>query len=41
MNPYDAPNMTDKNNYYYEVIPFGLKNVDSTYQMLMDMVFSS
>lgn len=33
--------MTDMNNYYYEVMPFGLKNARSTYQRLMDMVFSS
>lgn len=33
--------MTIKNNYYYEVIPFGLENVGATYLRLMDMVFSS
>lgn len=44
MNLADTPKtafMTDKNNYYYEVISFGLKNVGATYQRLMDTVFSS
>ena len=31
--------MTDSNNFYYEVMPFGLKNVGATYQKLMDYVF--
>lgn len=43
MSPTDASKttfMTNINNYYYEVIPFGHKNV-GTYQRLMNMVFSS
>jgi len=31
--------MTDSNNFYYEIIPFGLKNVGATYQRLMDYIF--
>jgi len=31
--------MTDYDNYYYEVIPFDLKNVGATYQRLMDQIF--
>jgi len=31
--------MTDCDNFYYEVIPFGLKNVRTTYQRLMDQIF--
>ena len=31
--------MTDSNNFYYEVMPFGLKNVGATYKRLMDYVF--
>lgn len=32
--------MLNHDNYYYNVIPFSLKNVSSTYQRLMDIVFS-
>jgi len=31
--------MTDFDNFYYEVMPFGLKNVGVTYQRLMDYIF--
>lgn len=44
MNPLDAPKttfMTHMHNYYYEVIPFRLKNEGATYQRLMDVVFAS
>lgn len=39
MNPLDATKkilMTNNSNYYYEVIYFGLKNTDTTYQILVD-----
>lgn len=34
MNPLDSPKMefmTNRNNYYYEVMPFWLKNAGATY----------
>jgi len=31
--------MTDCNNFYYEVMSFGLKNAGGTYQRLMDYIF--
>lgn len=43
MSPIDALKtafMTSRSNYYYEVMPFGFKNTDATYQCLMDIVFS-
>ena len=42
MHPDDEEKMTfiiDGPNYYYRVIPFGLKNVEATYQKLIDKVF--
>jgi len=33
--------MKDEVNYYYEVMSFDPKNVDATYQRLMDIVFSN
>ena len=32
--------MLDHGNYYYNVMPFGLKNVGATHHQLMDEVFA-
>lgn len=42
VNLLDSPNfffMLNHGNYYYNVIPFRLKNDGATYQRLMDVVF--
>jgi len=42
MNPMDREKtafITDRVNFCYEVMPFGLKNVEATYQRLMDRMF--
>ena len=31
--------MTSSGNYYYNVMPFGLKNTRATYQQMMNRVF--
>ena len=31
--------ITDPSNYYYNVMPFGLKNTDTTYQRMINKVF--
>lgn len=33
--------MTDTSNYYYSIMPFGLKNVGAMYQRLMDKIFTN
>lgn len=43
MDHMDAPKttfMSNQCNYYYNVIPFGLKNARTTNHKLIDMVFS-
>lgn len=43
MDPIDAPRtvfMSNHDNYYYNIVPFRLKNVDATYERLMDPMFS-
>lgn len=43
MDPLHAPKtvfMSNHDNYNYNVMPFDLENVDSTYQRLMEVVFS-
>lgn len=45
MDPLDAPKIkfmyNNYNYYYYKVMPFVLKNVGTTYQRLVDAIFSS
>lgn len=33
--------MLNHGNYYYNVMPFDLKNVGATYQFLMDVIFAT
>ena len=33
--------ITDRGTYYYKVMPFGLKNVDATYQRMVNEVFKT
>lgn len=43
MDHMDAPNTTFMSNhghYYYNIMPFRLKNAGAAYQWLMDVVFS-
>lgn len=43
IDPLDSPQtsfMLNHDNYYYNVMPFGLKNDDATYQHLMDAIFA-
>lgn len=44
MDPMDAPNttfMSNHGNYYYNAMPFKLKNVETTYQRLKDTMISN
>jgi len=44
MDPLDAPKtafMTNNNNYHYEVMSFGLRNVGATFQRSMDIMFAA
>jgi len=41
MHPIDKEKVAlviDSNNFYYEIMPFSLKNVGATYQRLMDYI---
>jgi len=43
MDPLDAPKtvfMTNNKNFHYKVMPFGLKNVGTTFQRSMDTIFA-
>ena len=31
--------MNKSSNYYYNVMPFGMKNIDATYQWMINKVF--
>ncbi|CAL8174648.1 unnamed protein product [Prunus armeniaca] len=43
MHPEDQAHtsfITDRGLYYYKVMPFGLKNIEATYQRLVNSIFA-
>lgn len=44
MDPLDVRKTTftlNHCNYYYNIMPFNLKNIGATYQLLMDVIFAT